>query len=76
MLPNPCNERLCRTTKTKILISNSKGVDDHTKKIIWKGDAGYRGGSNVDFYVLINVEKHKIFQMSDENLYYKLPISK
>ena len=40
-----------------------------------KGDAGYRGGSNGDLYVLINVQKHKIFQRSEENLYYKLPIS-
>ena len=40
-----------------------------------KGDAGYRGGSPGDLYVLIAVEKHKIFQRSEENLYYKLPIS-
>jgi molecular chaperone DnaJ len=40
-----------------------------------KGDAGYRGGSNGDLYVLINIQKHKIFQRSEENLYYKLPIS-
>jgi molecular chaperone DnaJ len=40
-----------------------------------KGDAGYRGGSNGDLYVFITVEKHKIFQRSEENLYYKLPIS-
>jgi molecular chaperone DnaJ len=40
-----------------------------------KGDTGYRGGSNGDLYVLINVQKHKIFQRSEENLYYKLPIS-
>ena len=40
-----------------------------------KGDAGYRGGSNGDLYVLISIEKHKIFQRSEENLYYKLPIS-
>ena len=40
-----------------------------------KGDAGYRGGSNGDLYVFITVTKHKIFQRSEENLYYKLPIS-
>jgi len=40
-----------------------------------KGDAGYRGGSNGDLYVFITIEKHKIFQRSEENLYYKLPIS-
>jgi molecular chaperone DnaJ len=40
-----------------------------------KGDAGYRGGSSGDLYVFITIEKHKIFQRSEENLYYKLPIS-
>ena len=40
-----------------------------------KGDAGYRGGTNGDLYVFITIQKHKIFQRSEENLYYKLPIS-
>ena len=40
-----------------------------------KGDAGYRGGADGDLYVIIIVQKHKIFQRSEENLYYKLPIS-
>ena len=79
MLSNPCKD--CKgsgATKTKknISIQIPKGVDDGTQiRLSGKGDAGYRGGSPGDLYVLIAVEKHKIFQRSEENLYYKLPIS-
>ena len=79
MLSNPCRD--CKgsgATKTKknLSIQIPKGVDDGTQiRLSGKGDAGYRGGSNGDLYVFITVEKHKIFQRSEENLYYKLPIS-
>jgi molecular chaperone DnaJ len=79
MLSNPCKD--CRgsgavKTKKNLSIQIPKGVDDGTQmRLSGKGDAGYRGGSNGDLYVLINVQKHKIFQRSEENLYYKLPIS-
>jgi molecular chaperone DnaJ len=79
MLSNPCKD--CKgsgATKTKknLSIQIPKGVDEGTQiRLSGKGDAGYRGGSNGDLYVFITVEKHKIFQRSEENLYYKLPIS-
>ena len=79
VLSNPCKD--CKgsgATKTKknLSIQIPKGVDDGTQiRLSGKGDAGYRGGSNGDLYVFITVEKHKIFQRSEENLYYKLPIS-
>jgi len=79
MLSNPCKD--CKgsgATKTKknLSIQIPKGVDDGTQiRLSGKGDAGYRGGSNGDLYVFITIEKHKIFQRSEENLYYKLPIS-
>ena len=79
MLSNPCKD--CKgsgATKTKknLSIQIPKGVDDGTQiRLSGKGDAGYRGGSNGDLYVFITVGKHKIFQRSEENLYYKLPIS-
>jgi len=79
MLSNPCKD--CKgsgSTKTKknLSIQIPQGVDDGTQiRLSGKGDAGYRGGSNGDLYVFITVEKHKIFQRSEENLYYKLPIS-
>ena len=79
MLSNPCKD--CKgsgafKTKKNLSIQIPKGVDDGTQiRLSGKGDAGYRGGSNGDLYVYITVQKHKIFQRSEENLYYKLPIS-
>jgi molecular chaperone DnaJ len=79
MLSNPCKD--CRgsgiiKTKKNLSIQIPKGVDDGTQiRLSGKGDAGYRGGVDGDLYVVITVQKHKIFQRSEENLYYKLPIS-
>ena len=79
MLSNPCKD--CRgsgiiKTKKNLSIQIPKGVDDGTQiRLSGKGDAGYRGGADGDLYIMITVQKHKIFQRSEENLYYKLPIS-
>jgi len=79
MLSNPCKD--CKgsganKTKKNLSIQIPKGVDDGTQiRLSEKGDAGYRGGSDGDLYVFISVKKHAIFQRSEENLYYKLPIS-
>jgi molecular chaperone DnaJ len=79
MLSNPCKD--CKgsgavKTKKNLSIQIPKGVDDGTQiRLSGKGDGGYRGGSNGDLYVFITVQKHKIFQRSEENLYFKLPIS-
>jgi len=79
MLSNPCKD--CRgsgiiKTKKNLSIQIPKGVDDGTQiRLSGKGDAGYRGGADGDLYTIITVQKHKIFQRSEENLYYKLPIS-
>ena len=79
MISNPCKD--CKglgalKTKKNLSIQIPKGVDDGTQiRLSGKGDAGYRAGSNGDLYVFITVQKHKIFQRSEENLYFKLPIS-
>ena len=79
MLSNPCKD--CKGSgsvknKKNLSIQIPKGVDDGTQiRLSGKGDAGYRGGSNGDLYVFITVQKHKIFKRSEENLYFKLPIS-
>jgi molecular chaperone DnaJ len=79
MLSNPCKD--CRGSgiikiKKNLSIQIPKGVDDGTQiRLSGKGDAGYRGGADGDLYVIITVQKHKIFQRSEENLYYKLPVS-
>jgi molecular chaperone DnaJ len=79
MLSSPCKD--CKgagsvKTKKNLSIQIPKGVDDGTQiRLSGKGDAGYRGGSHGDLYVFITLQKHKIFQRSEENLYFKLPIS-
>jgi molecular chaperone DnaJ len=79
MLSNPCKD--CRGSgiikiKKNLSIQIPKGVDDGTQiRLSGKGDAGYRGGADGDLYTIITIQKHKIFQRSEENLYYKLPIS-
>jgi molecular chaperone DnaJ len=39
------------------------------------GEAGIRGGSKGDLYVVIHVKEHKIFQREDDNLYCEVPIA-
>ena len=38
------------------------------------GEAGIRGGSQGDLYVVIHIKEHKIFQRDDDNLYCEVPI--
>ena len=76
---NPCKD--CRgtglvKTKKNLSIQIPKGIDDGVQmRLSGKGDAGYKGGANGDLYVYISVQKHKIFQRSEENLYFKIPVS-
>jgi len=53
-----------------------KGVDDGTRiRLAGKGEAGNKGGGSGDLYLFVSVEPHGIFQRSEENLYYELPVS-
>ena len=53
-----------------------KGVDDGTRiRLSGKGEAGSKGGGSGDLYLFVSVEPHGIFQRSEENLYYELPVS-
>ena len=38
------------------------------------GEAGIRGGSQGDLYVVIHIKEHRIFQRNDDNLYCEVPI--
>jgi molecular chaperone DnaJ len=38
------------------------------------GEAGTRGGSRGDLYVVVHVKEHKIFQREEDDLYCELPI--
>jgi len=79
VISSPCKD--CRGSgvvknKKSLAIQIPKGIEDGTQmRLSGKGEAGYRGGSNGDLYVFISVQKHKIFQRSENNLYFKFPIS-
>jgi molecular chaperone DnaJ len=39
------------------------------------GEAGVRGGSQGDLYIVVHVKEHPIFQREDDNLFCEVPIS-
>ena len=78
-ITNPCNNcsGMGKTQYNEsVSVKIPKGVDDGTRiRLSGKGEAGNKGGGNGDLYLFISVEPHSIFQRSEENLYYELPIS-
>ena len=78
-IQNPCNN-CSGAGKTQsnetVSVKIPKGVDDGTRiRIAGRGEAGVKGGSSGDLYLFISVEPHDIFQRSEENLFYELPVS-
>jgi len=78
-ITNPCSN-CSGTGKTQsnesVSVKIPKGVDDGTRiRLAGKGEAGNKGGGSGDLYLFVSVKPHSIFQRSEENLYYELPIS-
>ena len=62
--------------RNKIAANIPRGVDDGTRiRLSGKGEAGIRGGRDGDLYIFVTVEPHNIFNRSEENLFFKFPIS-
>ena len=78
-IQNPCNNcsGVGKTQSNEtVSVKIPKGVDDGTRiRIAGRGEAGVKGGSSGDLYLFISVEPHDIFQRSEENLFYELPVS-
>lgn len=78
-LKNPCKK--CsgagRVKKTKTLKVKIPAGVDHGRRIrlSGEGEAGLRGGSAGDLYVLINMKAHKFFKRDGANLYCRVPIT-
>ena len=78
-ISNPCKN--CSGTGKKqtyknLTVTIPRGVDDGTRiRLSGKGEAGTKGGTNGDLYLFVNINSHKIFKRSEENLYYEFPIS-
>jgi molecular chaperone DnaJ len=52
------------------------GIDDGARvRSLRNGEAGIRGGSSGDLYVVIHVREHEVFTREDDDLYCDVPIS-
>lgn len=79
IVTNPC--RQCQgkgqvqVTK-KIEITIPAGVDEGTRiRLANEGEAGLRGGTPGNLYVLLAVQEHKFFKRQDNDLLLELPIN-
>jgi molecular chaperone DnaJ len=51
-------------------IDNGNGI-----RLTGEGEAGYRGGSPGNLYVMISIKPHECFTREDDNVIYELPIN-
>jgi molecular chaperone DnaJ len=79
IVQNPCAN--ChgygRYSKNKnILVTIPAGVEHGTKiRIIGEGEAGVRGGSSGDLYVVVNIKPHERYKVEASNLHFQLPLN-
>ncbi|MBN2421799.1 molecular chaperone DnaJ [Candidatus Woesearchaeota archaeon] len=79
IINNPC--RLCKgegrvQKSSKLKIRIPAGVDDNTRlRIAREGEAGIKGGSPGDLYVIIHVMQHKLFEREGDSIFLDVPIS-
>lgn len=75
----PCREcdgegRLEKASRIKLKIP--AGISSGSRlRSPRNGEAGIRGGSHGDLYVVIHVKEHKVFQREEDNLYCEVPIA-
>lgn len=78
VIKNPCPDcggegRRERVSKVKLRIP--QGVDDGSRiRVPGGGEAGVRGGSPGDIYVVIHLAPHRIFQREGADLHCEVPI--
>ena len=78
-IKNPCSHcsgsgRLNKSKTLKVKIP--AGVETGRRiRLSGEGEAGVRGGPRGDFYVMINVKPHKLFQRDGANLFCRVPIT-
>jgi len=79
IVSNPCSK--CRGTgqvsaRRTISVKVPKGIRDGAHlKIRGEGEAGQRGGSSGDLYVVIYVKDHKYFEMYENDVICEVPIA-
>ncbi len=63
-------------TNKKLKVKIKPGIDTNMRiRIPGEGTAGMFGGANGDLYVDIIVERHKLYERKDDDLYTAVPIS-
>jgi molecular chaperone DnaJ len=79
IITDPCVE--CKGAgvqrhKRHIQVKVPPGVDDGTAiRLGGEGDAGIRGGSAGDLYVVLSVAEHEFFARDGDNVFFELPIN-
>ncbi len=79
IVTDPCPE--CRGSgfqkhKRNILVKVPAGIDDGNGiRLSGEGDAGFRGGSPGNLYVVVSVRKHRFFSREGDNVVYELPVN-
>jgi molecular chaperone DnaJ len=79
VIDRPCRDcggdgRLEKRSRVKLKIP--AGIDDGARlRSSRNGEAGIRGGSPGDLYVVMHVREHEIFTREDDDLYCDVPIS-
>ena len=70
-----CKGRGRITKSTRLTVTIPAGIDNgQAINLHGEGEAGYRGGSNGDLYVKINVKPHKLFHRQGFDLYLDMTI--
>jgi molecular chaperone DnaJ len=79
IIKEPCPE--CRGSgyqkhKRHISVKVPAGIDEGNGiRISGEGEAGSRGGSAGNLYVMISVKEHDYFKRNDDNVIYELPVN-
>ena len=78
-IKNPCLK--CSGTgqvkkQKTISVTIPSGVDTGTRiRISGEGEPGQRGAGNGDLYIFVEVQKDKLFEREEENIFCQIPIS-
>jgi len=78
-IKNPCLK--CSGTgqvkkQKTISVTIPSGVDTGTRiRISGEGEPGQRGAGNGDLYIFVEVQKDKLFEREEQNIFCKIPIS-
>ncbi len=73
---NKCHARGWIRANRKITIKIPQGVDNGSHlRITGEGEAGDRGGSRGDLYVVIHVKPHEMFKREENNILCEVPVS-